>query len=183
MRGGKRKGAGKPKGYKQPQTLEKLAVLSAFRQRVMTHADNLFNAQYSRAVGSVMIFRVDEEEGENGKKKRTHTLVTDPDEIKQVLDENEGGAGVVGESYYFVTEIPPDNKAIDSMWDRTFGKAQQSVLVEEANPELIRIKQIMQAEADRKGISLKEEMQAYLDTFKGAIPQDIEQSLVSELNN
>lgn len=123
--GGKREGAGKKKGIPQKRTLEKLAVLSAFRQRVMTHADNLFHAQYAKAVGSIQIFRIDEIEIGEGKTKKVHTLVTETEEIKAVLDATANGESTEG--VYFVTEIPPDNKAIDSMLDRTFGKAQQSI--------------------------------------------------------
>jgi hypothetical protein len=31
------------------------------RERTMAHADNLFNAQLTKAVGSIMVFRIDEE--------------------------------------------------------------------------------------------------------------------------
>jgi hypothetical protein len=126
-KGGKQPGAGRPKGGKNQTTLEKERVQAELRQRTMRAADKLWNAQYQKAVGSVMVFRVDEEEGDNGKVKRIHTLVESADEIKRVLDENEGLDGNVGENYYFVTTVPPDNKAIDSMFDRTFGKAQQTV--------------------------------------------------------
>jgi len=125
--GGQRANAGRPKGRKSRKTLEKLKVAEAFNQRVLTHADALFTAQLSLAVGSVRIFRVDEEEDDNGKKKRVHTLVTNADEIKSVLDGNDGGSGMVGESYYSITEIPPDNRAIDSMLNRTLGKPKETL--------------------------------------------------------
>jgi hypothetical protein len=123
----KKKPGPKP-GSKRLTTIRKEAVAQEIRERVMKNADALFNAQLSKAVGSVRIFRVDEVE-EKGKISREHVLVTDPDEMKMVLDGNEGMSGTVGESYYFVTEVPPDNKAIDSMLDRTFGKAAQSINV------------------------------------------------------
>lgn len=124
--GGKRAGAGKPRGKLSPKTLEKNAVQEAIRQRILKQADALFHAQLANAVGSIQVFRVDEEERE-GKVRRIHTLVTDPAEIKAVLDEHDGGAGLVNESYYFVNQIAPDNRAIDSLLDRTFGKATQSI--------------------------------------------------------
>lgn len=120
-----------PKGTKIHRTLEKEAVIAAYRQRIMKHADNLFNAQYAKAVGSIQIFRVDEFEDENGKKKREHILLTDTDEIKQVLDDTDGTSGVSGEKYYIVAPVLPDGKSIDSMLDRAFGKAQQSVEITE----------------------------------------------------
>jgi hypothetical protein len=127
QKGGKQPGAGRPKGKKSQTTLEKEAVLAAWRLRVLQKAEQLFHAQYSKAVGSVMVFRVDETEDDNGKVKREHVHVTDPDEIKEFLDECEGMNGYSGDKYYFITEVLPDNKAIDSMMDRTFGKAQQTL--------------------------------------------------------
>lgn len=125
--GGKRPGAGRKRGSKNRKTLEQAAIQEAFNQRVMTQADALFNAQLALSVGSIKIFRIDEEEDGNGKVKRIHTLVTDADEIKEVLDSHEGGAGIVGESYYFVSNVPPDNRAIDSMLNRSLGKPKDTI--------------------------------------------------------
>lgn len=124
--GGKRPGAGRKKGSKTKKTLEKLAIQEAFNQRVMTQADALFNAQLTLAVGSVQVYRVEETKDGN-KTKREHVLVTNPDEIKKVLDENEGSSGMVEDSYYFVSNLPPDNRAIDSMLNRTLGKPAEKV--------------------------------------------------------
>ena len=84
-RGGKRQNAGAPKGTIQRRSLEKSAVARALRERTMAHADNLFNAQLTKAVGSVMVFRVDEEETGGGKTKRVHTHITDPDSLLAAL--------------------------------------------------------------------------------------------------
>ena len=125
--GGKRPGAGRKPGGKNKKTLEKQAVQEAFNQRVLTQADAIFNAQLSLAVGSVKVFRVDEEEDDNGKIKRVHTLVTLPSEIKKVLDENDGESGMVGEDYYFVSPVLPSNSAIESMLNRAMGKPKETV--------------------------------------------------------
>lgn len=134
-RGGKQPGAGRPKGAKTKKTLQQMAVTAAFNQRILRSADALFNAQLSLAVGSVKVFRVDEVE-ENGKTKKIHTLITDPDEIKEVLDQIEGvGSGSVKDSFYFVSEVAPDNKAIDSMLNRGLGKPKDVVEIQ-ATPEV-----------------------------------------------
>jgi hypothetical protein len=125
--GGKRPGAGRKKGSLNAKTLEQRAIAEAFNQRIMKQADALFNAQLSLSVGSVMVYRVDEIEDGNGKVKREHVLVTDPKEIKEVLDGNDGASGIVGESYYFVTTIHPDNRALDSMLNRGLGKPKESL--------------------------------------------------------
>lgn len=120
-KGGKQPGAGRPKGAKNKATLEKQKVAEAFNQRVMQKADALFNAQLTLAVGSMKVFRIDEE-GEGKSKKRVHTLVTDADEIKALLDEHDGSPGVVDGVFYYFSDVPPDNKAIDSMLNRALGK-------------------------------------------------------------
>lgn len=120
--GGKRPGAGRPKGGKNKATLEKQKVQEAFNQRVMQKADVLFNAQLTLALGSMKVFRIDETE-QDGKTKREHVHVTDPEEIKALLDEHDGLNGVVDGVYYYFVDVSPDNKAIDSMLNRVFGRA------------------------------------------------------------
>ncbi len=177
-RGGKRANAGAPKGTIQRRSLEKSAVARALRERTMAHADNLFNAQLAKAVGSVMVFRVDEEEIGGGKTKRIHTHITNADEIKRVLDENEGGAGRVGTDYYFVTNIPPDTRAIDSMLDRTFGKATQPVEVSDISDDrAVQIAQDVYAELLKKGFG-----ETVARTF-AAERYQIDETLITEAVN
>lgn len=123
-KGGPRPGSGRPKGKLDKKTLEKLEILRAYKQRILQNADKLFNAQVALAQGISYLYRVDEV-GEGKNKKREHVLVTDPEEIKQVLDETDGAGGVCEDHYYYITTKTPDNKAIDSMLDRVFGKATQ----------------------------------------------------------
>lgn len=130
--GGKRAGAGKKLGSKTKATLEKQKVAEAFNQRVMNKADALFNAQLTLAVGSMKVFRIDEE-GEGSKKKRVHAHVTDVDEIKALLDEHDGSAGVVDGVFYYFSDVLPDNKAIDSLLNRALGKPKETV--EHSNPD------------------------------------------------
>ena len=126
-KGGKQPGGGRPKGSLNKSTLEQRKVLEAFNQRVMAKADALFNAQLTLAVGSMKVFRIDETEGDNGKKKREHVQVTDSDEIKQLLDEHDGVPGVVDGVYYYFQEVAPDNKAIEAMLNRALGKAPEKI--------------------------------------------------------
>lgn len=120
--GGARSNAGRPKGRRNKKTLEKAAVAEVFNQSVMRSADRLFNAQLQLSLGSMMVYRVDYIDDDKGKPKRVHTHVTDPDEIKVLLDEHDGGPGEVDGSYYFFTDVPPDNRALDSMLNRGLGK-------------------------------------------------------------
>lgn len=126
--GGKRTGAGRKPGGKNKATLEKQAIQEAFNQRVLLHADDLFNAQYKLAVGAQVVMRIDETQGKKGgEPKREHVLVTDAKEIKSLLDEHDGGDGEVDGTYYYFRTVPPDNRALDSLLNRTLGKAKDSV--------------------------------------------------------
>jgi hypothetical protein len=126
-KGGVQPGSGRPRGSLNKSTLEQRKVLEAFNQRVMAKADALFNAQLTLAVGSMKVFRVDEVEGDNGKKKREHVQVTDSEEIKALLDEHDGAPGVVDGVYYYFQEVAPDNKAIEAMLNRALGKAVEKI--------------------------------------------------------
>lgn len=48
-RGGKRIGAGRKKGTRNPATLEKERVLAAYRQQILAHAKELFEMQINLA--------------------------------------------------------------------------------------------------------------------------------------
>lgn len=51
MRGGKRPGAGKPKGYKAPKTLEKLEAREFLRKYITAKLQPLADAQIDNALG------------------------------------------------------------------------------------------------------------------------------------
>lgn len=119
-RGGKQPGAGRPKGSKNPETIEKERVLRALREKVMKSADVLYRSQMTLAVGQTYLYKVLE-----GEKKPV--LVTDQNEIEMFLQNQEKDSLLTDGAYYFLTTKDPDNKAIDSLLDRTFGKAQQNI--------------------------------------------------------
>lgn len=125
-RGGQRRGAGRPKGRLDNATLERKKVEAAFNQRVLTHADELFNAQFNLAKGVAHVFRIDET-GRGKTKRREHVLVTDPHEIKELLDEHDGGDGMVGDHYYYISTKDSNNIAVDSLLNRGLGKVTDKV--------------------------------------------------------
>lgn len=102
------------------------AVQEAFNQRVLEHADELFNAQLKLAVGSQRVFRIDEVR-DGRTVKREHVLVTSPKEIKDLLDSRDGDDGEFNGKYYYFQDVPPDNRALESLLNRTLGKAKESV--------------------------------------------------------
>lgn len=123
--GGYREGAGRPKGSMNAETLERKRAGEEYRLRIAEHAEHLFNAQFSLAVGTQLLFRVDHDE--KGSPKPA-VQVTDEKEIKQFIDELGAQDGEMnGSSYYFIAAQKPDNKAIKDMLDRSFGKAKENI--------------------------------------------------------
>lgn len=119
--GGAREGAGRPKGSMNEESKRRAEIKRALQERISKHADRLFAAQMSIAEGVTMLFKVEKDEKGNNKKPE---LVTDQNTIQRFIDECGGYDGQMdGDTYYFLTTKVPDNKAIDSMLDRAFGKA------------------------------------------------------------
>ena len=126
------KKGGRPPGTKSLATLEKEAVLVAFKQKAMKVADILFDSQLTLAKGQTMLYKIEKELviGPKGGKKYVNSkpkLVTEQWEIESYLlgeieegdkdDENDPNA-----TYYYLTTKEPNNQAVDSLLDRTFGK-------------------------------------------------------------
>lgn len=135
--GGKRPGAGRKKGSKSQKTLEKERVLAAVRERILRNADRILDGQMSLAQGQQFLYKIEKELqiGPKGAKKYVSSkpkLVTDEWEIRAYLeglvedgdmnDENDPEA-----TYYFITTKEPNNMAIDSMFNRAFGKPTERV--------------------------------------------------------
>lgn len=125
--GGARKGSGWPKGKKQTKERktflqQKRDVEKEYQKSVMKLAGRLLQHQAQLAQGCSFLYRIDTDEKGN---KQKPELVTSQKEIEDYL------AGKVKDSssYHYITTERPDNRAIDSMMDRTFGKATQKVEV------------------------------------------------------
>lgn len=131
-RGGAREGAGRPKGGENEETARRRLAERAYKERVVAHIHDLFNSQLALSKGLSYLYRIDETEDDKGKKIRKHVLVESPTEINDVLDELDGSSsGTCEDNYYYITTKAPDNRAIDSMMDRVFGKAKQSTVLED----------------------------------------------------
>lgn len=140
--GGRRDGAGRPEGSKNEETLEKERVLREVKQRIMRKAQRLIDSQFSIAEGQQFLYRIDTTIDEKGKKTKSKPiLVTDPEEISNYLDGEYGDGQTMNTDteYYFITTKEPINQAIDSMLDRTFDKAKQSVSSEVSGSLTIQI--------------------------------------------
>lgn len=123
-RGGARPGAGRPKGSVEAKTLERQAVKQAVIDRIHANADRLVSAQLSKALGETYLMK-QTTVGTGSKARRETEIVTDPETIKQFLD-NELDYDHNTE-YYYMTTKPVDNYALMGLLDRAFGKADSKV--------------------------------------------------------
>src|SRR3990167_5159742 len=130
--GGKRPGAGRKKGSKNPATLERERVLAALRQRIMQSADTLFNAAKSAAIGNQFLFKI-ETHLEGKRKVRSKPILVDNSiEIQEYIDrldrENRGDEVEEDEdTYYFISTKEPNVQAFKELMDRAFGKPAESI--------------------------------------------------------
>lgn len=108
---------GRPPGVLNKKTKELKIIEEEFRNRILENIQELLTAQMNLAKGASYMFRKEGDES---------ILVTDVDEIKRVLTEAEGN-GVVDEKYYYISTKYPDNRALDSLMDRVFGRAPQTI--------------------------------------------------------
>lgn len=115
--GGARPNAGRPLGSENEQTRKKRIVEEEIKQRVLRSANKLINAQMSLAQGVQMLYVIEKTKRGANKKPR---LITDQTIIEKFLA---GELDNEPDEYYFITTERPDNRALDSLLDRIFGKA------------------------------------------------------------
>lgn len=122
--GGARPGAGRPKGTENKETKERRAALEVFKERVEKHADRLFNAQAKLATGEQYLFCRTTTEDSKGKRMTTTEIITDPEIIKQYLDDE---LDDTTDEYYYISTKPANNMAIDSLLNRAFGTPNKNI--------------------------------------------------------
>jgi hypothetical protein len=122
--GGKRPGAGRKKGSKAPETIEREATLKAYRERVCKLADRLLGAELTVAQGCSYLYRKPKTAPKGEPRKAE--LVTDPETIRRYVD---GELDQDETDWYFITTERPDTATIRGMFDRTFDKPPQGVQV------------------------------------------------------
>lgn len=127
------KKGGRPTGTENKATKARRLALEAYKDRVAKNVNNLLNAQMNLAQGVSVLYRIDTEiigSGKNEKRiKKRPVIVTDPEEIQNYLDGEygEGESMNDNDTYYYITTQLPDNRAIDSMMDRVYGRPSQSI--------------------------------------------------------
>lgn len=79
------------------------------------------NAQMNLAMGVQMLYKITTDKKGNRSKPE---LITDQPTIEAYLADELGDEE---NEYYFITTERPDNRALDSLFDRSFGKAKQPI--------------------------------------------------------
>ena len=152
------KKGGRPPGTKNPETLEREAVLKALRQKVMGVSDELFMAQMSLAKGYFYLFKIEKKLliGPKGGKKY---VPLPPKRVESLWEIEAYLCGLVDETanihdndpaatYYYIVTKDPQNAAIDSLQDRAYGRSTQAVEV--SNPDGSLKTVIIQKSSDKK---------------------------------
>lgn len=121
------------RGKRSHLVLEREAVLEAWKNGVHKRTQSLLQAQTMLAMGAIKVFRIDYEWRGIGKNRykiaKKPDIVISEEEIMDALD-HEYGAGESPSDdmkFYFVMTKDPDNSAINSLLDRTFGRAKESI--------------------------------------------------------
>lgn len=130
-----RKGGKNKKGKKNQVTLDREAALKLYRDGVTLNTQRLLSVQRVLAFGSIKVFRIDThwEDSPNGKtkykvKSKPRLVESDYEIIKALDYEFADGENPNDDfTYYFITTKDPDKYTIDSMLDRTFGRAKESL--------------------------------------------------------
>lgn len=122
-RGGVRPNSGRKPGTLNQKTLNAMAIKREYQDRIRRNAEKLFNAQFSLATGTQMLFVIRTDSRGN---RRKPEIVTDPEIISIFLETNEGMSGTLDgdpdSEYYFMTTRNPDSRTLTDMLDRAMGK-------------------------------------------------------------
>jgi len=140
------KKGGRPPGSKNLMTLEKEKVAAELQNRIYHVANRLLDSQLTVALGVSYLYKIEKEviTGPRGGtiiKSLPPVLVTDEWEIRDYLqglvDIENGGSKDYDRAatYYYITTQLPGSHAIDSMLNRGFGRATQSIEVKKVEDD------------------------------------------------
>lgn len=125
--GGARPNSGRPVGSENAETKLRREAEKLMKDRIVRNTDALLNAQLALARGESSLYRI--YYTGTGKDRKKHVdIVTDQETITAFLaDELED----TDDEYYYIATKSPDARSIDSLLDRTYGKATVNI----ANPD------------------------------------------------
>lgn len=142
---------GRPKGKKAQKTIEREEGLKLFRERVVRITSKLQNSQISLATGQQFLYVITTHMEGKKRVKDKPRLITDPKTIRAYLDGTFDGND---DEFYYITTKEPDNKALDSLLDRTYGKAKENLNVKHSG---LSLKELYEAAQMRRKGSEEEE--------------------------
>lgn len=116
-KGGKRPNSGRKAGVYGTEKTAALEAKKQFQIRVAKNVGKLFNAQLNKALGETYLMH-SFYMGRGKNAKQVTEIVTDPEIIRQYLDDS-----LEAQGYFYITTKPADNIAISNMLDRGLGKA------------------------------------------------------------
>jgi hypothetical protein len=100
-------------------------IESTFKKRIHLHSNKLLTAMLTSALGEQFLYKVVVAVDDDGKMRRRHVRVTDPDEIQAYLD---NPLEVEGSDYFYISTKSPDITAINSLFDRMMGRPTTKVV-------------------------------------------------------
>ncbi len=137
-------------GQKTRKTIAREAARAAYQQLVLQNLRPLFSSQMALARGVSYVYRIDRH-GKGSSLRIEHVLLEDPREIADALDIIENGdpnGDDEGHGFYYVTTKAPENRAIDSMLDRSIGKPAQPISGDPDNRTPIPIMHVSRNDGD-----------------------------------
>ena len=108
---------GRPRGSKTEETLQREAVAKEMRLMFMKAAKPLALSQMALAKGLTFLYKIKTYKG--GKRSKP-MIVKDEDEILAYLAGEKENSTT---EYFFMATERPNNQALESIFDRAFGKA------------------------------------------------------------
>lgn len=137
--------AGRKPGTKNKATLEREKVLAAIREKIMGVAEPLVLSQLHLAMGMSYLMKIEKKmkvgpKGGISWEPQRPVRVESLSEIESYLCGLTGHEDLdtgPGATYYYITAVPPNNSAIDSLMDRTFDKPKQRTELTGANGEAL----------------------------------------------
>lgn len=126
------KKGGRPKGKKNSATIDREKVLELAKDIIAGRTRKLIDTQTILAIGAIKVFVIKshwEGAGKNKRKvKSKPEIVSNDEDIIKVIDYEygEGEDPNTDDEYFFVMTKDPDNQAINSLMDRTYGKATEN---------------------------------------------------------
>lgn len=136
------KKGGRPTGRKNNATIEKEAARKAYEQMVLKNLQPIFRKQLWLAMGKTYVYRIDRH-GKGSTLRIEHVLLEHPREIADALDilaNHDPNGDEEGNGFYYIVTKDPENRAIDSMLDRSIGKPVQKIGGDKDNPlELVTV--------------------------------------------